>query len=377
MIKVVEVLEATAAGTRKHLKSLVAALPADEFDVRIVCSTRRDPTFVDDLRAFAAEGRRVIVLPMTRAAHPVLDSLACLRLHRILAQEPCDILHLHSSKAGFLGRLAAWGKHCKVIYSPHAFPFLQTSPLRPFYRLAERMNSARTDLLLAVGCAEADVALEGALFPPSKVQVLENALDVGELEREVARQPCIEAGGGSVVGFLGELRTQKDPFTLLDAADLLRERLPQVRFALPAWGPLLPAVRRRIRRLDLGARVQLVARNGVLLPYYHGLRLAVQCSLWEGLPYTLLEALALRVPVLGSDIPPVAELLRDVSPRLLFPPGRADVLAERIEEALALSGEERGTLVERGRARIERRHRLDAWGSRIREVYRSLAPLTA
>lgn len=379
MIKIVEVLEATASGTRKYLNALVAALPPGEFDVRIVCSTRRDPTYAEDIDHFRAQGRRVIVLPMTRAAHPILDPVACLRLRRILAREPCDVLHLHSAKAGFLGRLAAWEQRCKVIYSPHAFPFLQrtAAPLRALYRLAERLTSARTDLLLAVGSAEARLAVESALFPASKVRVLENAVDVAELEREVARQPRLGADGAPVVGFLGELRPQKDPLTFLAAARLLRERLPEVRYVMPAWGGLLPAVRRQIRRDRLGDRVELVPREGVLLPYYHGLSLAVQCSLWEGLPYTLLEALALRVPVVGSDIPPVAELLADVAPRFLFPPGRADRLADLIEESLGLSEPGRAALVERGRARIERHHLLENWGSGVRALYRSLAPPTA
>ena len=265
MIHVVEVLEATVGGTRKHLRYLVDALPPGEFDVTVVCSTKRDPTFACDIDHFRRSGRRVHVVPMVRAPHPYRDWASIRRLRTILKSAPCDVLHLHSSKAGWVGRLAAWDLGCKVVYSPHAFPFQQqcTAPVRRLYRFAERLTARRTDMLLAVSPAEGRLAVDSGLFESSRVRVVSNALSLPELDGEVARFPGVDERNGSFrIGFLGDLRRQKDPLTFLDAASILSERRRDAQFFLPEWGPMLPAVRRRLRRRPLAGRAPLVPRAG-------------------------------------------------------------------------------------------------------------------
>ncbi len=100
--------------------------------------------------------------------------------------------------------------------------------------------------------------------------------------------------------------------------------------------------------------------------------LGVQSSRWEGLPYTLLEALALGIPVVGSDIPPVADVLRSIDDDWVFPVGDDECLAERMLECLTLGVEQLGERTRRGRALVEERHAIEPWRSAMREFYRSL-----
>ncbi|MCP3915112.1 MAG: glycosyltransferase family 4 protein [bacterium] len=375
MIRVVEVLEATVGGTRKYLRALVEALAGDEFDVRVVCSTLRDPGYAEDIEHFEQLGARVLDLPMVRAPRPLADARSSVRLRRHLREEGCDVLHVHSAKAGWVGRIAGWGSDCQVVYTPHAFPFLQQGrwPTRPIYWFAERLVARRADVLLAVSRHEGAVAVESGLFPASRVRVLPNAVDPRAVAHEVADQPGADVPEGALlVGFLGDLREQKDPLTFVRAARRVLQRLPHVHFAVPCCGPLLADVERAIASSAEPRRFHVVRRHGSLLPYYRQMALGVQSSRWEGLPYTLLEALALGIPVVGSDIPPVADVLRSIDDDWVFPVGDDECLAERMLECLTLGVEQLGERTRRGRALVEERHAIEPWRSAMREFYRSL-----
>ncbi len=376
VIRVVQVLEATAGGTRRHLGELLAALPPDEFDVRLVCAARRDPSFREDMAGFLGRGVEVHELPMVRAPHPLWDPVAALRLRALLRARPCDILHLHSSKAGWLGRLAAWNLDCTVVYSPHGFAFLQRTPWPRawIFETAERLAARRTDVLLAVGRAEGALAVERGLCDPERLRVIPNAVDSDALEARVgARRSLPSAPAERVLGFIGELRPQKDPLVFLEALRILWDRGHPFRAVLPAQGSLLGAARRFLAGRRLTERIELIPPDGSLVPIYRRMDVAVLPSRWEGLPYALLDALALGVPVLGSDIAPIAEVLRPLDPRLLFRAGSAESLADQTAVLLSAPEDELRAIGERGKVLVRGDHDAAAWRRSIQDLYRSLA----
>lgn len=375
-IRVMQVLEATRDGTRRHLHELVAALSSSgDFEVHIVCAVRRDPTFHEDLEAYRRAGHRISVLPMTRGPHPVFDPASLWQLRRLLRRWPCQILHLHSAKAGFLGRLAACGLGGKptVIYSPHAFPFLQrvARPVRWVYEFLERILAPITDLVLAVSPAEGRLAMEMGLFPEHKIEVLPNALDLPQLDRRVGDlNPIPEPQGGRTFVLLGELRAQKDPHTFLAAARHLHQRRIPARFAVPARGQELDRVRRYLRLHHLESVVDLIPAENSFIALHRRTDIGVLPSLWEGLPYTALETLALGRPMIASSLPVFEDLLGPLDPRLLFPPGDRRALAERMELWAGLPSRELASVGERARQRVEAHHGMEVWGQQLRDLYR-------
>ncbi|MCP4560463.1 MAG: glycosyltransferase family 4 protein, partial [Bosea sp.] len=168
-------------------------------------------------------------------------------------------------------------------------------------------------------------------------------------------------------------RAQKDPFTFLEAARRLRDRRIPARFVLPARGVELGKVRRYLRRHRLESLVDLVTAETSLAAVYRRTAVAVLPSLWEGLPYALLDALALRRPVIASALPVFEDLLRPLDPRLLFPPGSSAALAERMELWARLPRRELESLGDRGRELVRRHHDFTAWQECLREIYRTAA----
>ncbi|MCZ6464981.1 MAG: glycosyltransferase [Proteobacteria bacterium] len=284
-----------------------------------------------------------------------------------------DVVHLHSAVAGWVGRLAARGLGCRVLYSPHAFPFLRdvTAPPRRVYEGAERVAARWTDLLVALSQAEARLAVELGLLPEERVSVLENAVDLPALESEVGPMPPIRSPEGQrVFGLVGALRAQKAPLLLLDAARRARAGGVRARYVLPSTGPDLARVKRAVREYGLHGIVDFAPAENGLAELYRRIDVGVLPSLWEGLPYTLLETTGLGRPLIASDLPVFQDFLRPLDARLLFQRGDAEALARCIALWAGLPSEVLEDVGRRGRSQVARDHALPEWANALQALYR-------
>lgn len=333
----------------------------------------REPRFWDDVAELRADGVGVHVLPMKRGLHPWSDLYCAHRLRRLVAG--CDIVHLHSAKAGWIGRLACLSLDCRVIYSPHCFPFEQqtSTPWGRLYLWAERRCARRTDLLLAVSHPEAELASRLVLEETNRIRVLENAVDLHRVELEIGSPRRPQGATPRIFGFLGELRRQKDPGTFLRAAvQACRDGSP-MRFALPDRGPLSGWARRFVRRERIQHLVDFVpVSSRSLAQLYRRIDVGALPSRWEGFPYTLLEAMGLGLPVIVSDLPVLERMLRPLNPDLLFTVGDAAGLASRIRQWSTASPQRVAALARRARQTVAAGHDSMTWGIRLRDIYRSL-----
>ena len=338
MLHIVHILEATIGGTRRHLRELVLGLDPAAFRVDVIVATRRDPDFARDLALFHARGIGVHVVEMQRRLAPFGDLLALIRLTRLLSRLQPDIVHAHSSKAGFLGRLAAHLAHVPTsIYTPHAFAFEITgAPLRRvLYRLLERIARHWTTYLVAVSNAERTAALSLG-YAPKQIALIPNGIATkNEEPRTKSNLP-----GVPMIGFIGRLCLQKGPDILLAAVPAILERVPQASIRLVGDGPW----HRRLMRLTAvapwGTQVSFagacdetgVARERTKFD------LMVMPSRWEGLSYALLDALQAGLPVVAADVGGVGDVAGDDGV-LLIPPERPDLLAAAVIRLLQTPAE--------------------------------------
>ena len=377
-IRILHVLEATAGGTRRHLRELVSSLPPASFHSSIACAVSRDPSFEDDIRDYRARGVDVHVVAMTRAPNPYRDVAACIRLRDIVRSTRCDVLHLHSAKAGLLGRIASLGTRCPVIYAPHAFSFLEPSLWGKLAWVVERALASRTTLLWAVSRAEAALAVARAGYSRDAVRIIPNTVDVEARVQGLGRPPGAASGQRRLrIGFLGALRAQKQPLLFLRAVRAMAQQ-PHAEGALPHFfmpnvGPLFEAARELVERHRLGDRVTFVDTTRSLEPLYREIDLGVLPSAYEGLPYALLDALARGTPVIGSNIPVFAETLGRVDERLLSSAEEPAALAATMALWASLPRSELLRAGATGRALVAAEYRSQDWVRAIAEMYEEVA----
>lgn len=235
---------------------------------------------------------------MTRAIHPLADTQAFFRLRRLLRELEPDVVHCHSSKAGFLGRFAAWSLGLPSLYTPHGYAFLRTDVnrfQRAGFRLAEWLATRAGVAVAACGREEYELAkrLSGC---NKRVFLIPNALAPEELDLVVAKDAvtyAVPAGSMVLVGTCGRISPQRAP-------DLFAELVATSGRGIHwVW---IGAVRDRD---DLPREVETTGwlSHEEALRHIAGLDIYVQTSRWEGLSYALIEAMAMGKPVVVSDIP--------------------------------------------------------------------------
>jgi glycosyltransferase involved in cell wall biosynthesis len=355
-IHVVEMLDATDGGTRTHLLQLLYGLDRARFKLTFIASCERNPAFRDDLARLRAAGVEVIEAPIVRPISPWRDVVALKRLTSILRGLDFDILHTHASKSGLLGRLAArlTGRRA-VVHTPHAFYFQgKRGVARGVFRAMEKMALPWTARLALLGPMQRELAVGELGARPEQCVVIENGVDV----RLFAPAPSpVEARRrlglpeqGPVIGTLTRFLPQKATDVLLRAWARVFQLLPECRGVVVGHEGDREGARDLARRLGIDDRILWVERTEEPWSFYHAMDLFMLASRYEGMPYTLLEAMACGLPVVATGIsgcievvePGAGELvpvedpvaLADAAAQLLQDPERARAMGRAAREVV-------------------------------------------
>lgn len=360
-LRVAQVMECTIGGTRRHIRELTSGLATCGVDVTLYASAVRDPTFREDLGAIAAAGARVVELPMVRAITPRLDFAQMLRLRGAFRAERFDVVHTHSSKAGALGRVAAClvSPRPRLVHTPHTFAFNFTAQFsankRRLFLGIERVLGRRTDALVHVSASEREEGLALGIVAPERAVVIENGIDASVYSRGARERVRREWGVGDdefVLGTVGLLNEAKGHGDLVDAAARLAPRLPRLRVMIVGEGDLRASLERRIAGHGLESVVRLLGYRRDVPDVMAGFDAFCLPSLWEGLPYVVLEAQAAGLATIVTDVNGSRDIVRADVTGLVTPKADPNALAGAIErlvadrslrDRLAVAGRERVT----------------------------------
>lgn len=377
--RIVQILEATTGGTRRHLSDLVTHLDTASFDITVICSTLRDPAFLEDIETYRSLGIEVIEVPMVRHISPLRDAKALVLILRHLRRRKPALVHTHSAKAGFLGRAAArLAAVPSVVHTPHVFPFQMAGGRlkKCFYFLIEAWAARWTDSIVCVCPTEKRVARRWHLAPEHKLRVIENGIDVAALEtltderRSIADQLGF-APGDPLVGMAGRFVLQKGQRDLVQAAAHVVGEFPDARFVLIGEGDLVSDVQGLIQRLDLGGNCFILPSRARLSSFYAALDVVVLPSLWEGLPYVLLEAMALEKAIVATTVGGIPDLISEGRTGLTVPPQDPEALARALCRLLS-NPALRDELGARAGRFVEKKYRLKGMVEQTAALYRTL-----
>ncbi|MFH2002782.1 MAG: glycosyltransferase family 4 protein [Planctomycetota bacterium] len=343
-LNIVQVMECTIGGTRRHIRELSSGLSMRGHSVTAVCSSVRDPTFMNDMEQMRQAGVKVVELPMLRAISPVTDTRHLLFLRRLLKQKPAfDLVHTHSSKAGVLGRVAGlWAGELPLVHTPHTFAFAFKGHFHPLKRalfmFIERFLGKRTSRMINVSGSEREEALGYGIITPDRISVVENGII-----QETFEQAALPEENARVfqdrtlsprLGTVGLLNAAKGHDILIQAFASLLKRFPHAGLAVVGEGALRPSLERLIHGLGLQGRVILAGYRTDIPSVLKELDLFVFPSLWEGMPYVVLEAMASGLPVVATDVNGSRDLVLPGQTGLIVPPSDSDALADACAEIL-------------------------------------------
>jgi glycosyltransferase involved in cell wall biosynthesis len=281
-----------------------------------------------------AAGVRTVEIPGFRHTLTPADPLVLWRLVRLVRRERFTVVHTHSGKGGFLGRVAA--RLCRtpvVVHTFHGFSFhpYMSRPRRTAYRWLERSTRRLTHRFLAVSPRVAQQAVEERLAPPGQVDVVPSAVDLGHLPERfdpAARRMLGVPRGTALIGTVGRIDTQKAPLDFVRTAAAIHARRPGTAFVMIGAGPLEGEVRRLAAELDV--QVILTGHRPDAARLVAGLDVFVITSLYEGLGRALTEALATARPVVATAVNGVPDLVEHGATGLLVAPADPDGAARAV-----------------------------------------------
>jgi glycosyltransferase involved in cell wall biosynthesis len=277
-------------------------------------------------------------LPVHRDPH-VSDFSAMRQIRsRSVFCRPFDIVHCHSTKAGLVGRLGMVGAGSRLVYTPHAMLTLDpglSRVKRAMVARLERFLGAIGDAVIAVSTEEKGHAISIGI-PERKLFVVPNGISLlpGFGLRETRERIRAAAGLKDTdvcIGFVGRLVPQKAPANLLRAFALLpRYSATSPHLLMVGGGPLLSTLQELSRALGIEERVKwLGERDGrTTMSAFDVFALP---SDYEGLPYVVLEAMSLGLPVLSTAVGGVGTLVREDQNGHIVPTQRPDLLASAID----------------------------------------------
>jgi glycosyltransferase involved in cell wall biosynthesis len=366
MLKVAQVITRIAPGGAANILAMLANGAAERYKVTVFSGPEdADEARLDSLRAL--HGVRIVVIPeLVRAISPASDFKAWKRLTRAFRSDGFDVVHTHTSKAGFLGRMAAAEAGvATIIHTPHGTIHTRNNkveglPRNPLgmwaLKEAEKLAGRHTTWLTALSEHERDVCVSLGLSRSDNTVVIPNGIDVDEFsaapkKRRSARKDLEVSTKEIVLLSLGRLSREKGVETLVEAFGAVAEAVPEARLIVAGDGPEKQRLLKTVAALDeAGKLVSFPGNVDNPVAAHAAADIFVMPSFYEGFGLSAVEAMASGTPVVASSVGGLPELLSHGKCGVLVRPGRADELAAAII-SLSRDSRERKRLAAAGRKR--------------------------
>jgi glycosyltransferase involved in cell wall biosynthesis len=286
-------------GVETYIREILVNIDKERFDIVMVCPYGQSINELCNSLSI-----RIYNVKMARGLNPFLDIKNIWQFRKIIHREKPDLLHVHSSKGGFLGRIVAKICSVKSVLTPNGPSYLSFTGLkRTLFFSLEVFAKPLTDRILAVSNSEAYRMQFEVGHKPQNIDVVLNSIEtdrplVKELQPYSPDRPFR-------IGTIARLTYQKNPLLFIEIARIVVERYPNVEFSILGGGEtdhLGQEVESLIRKYNLEDKVSILqwGHFSGSESFLMSLDTFMLTSIFEGLPFSLLEAMSLGIPCVVS-----------------------------------------------------------------------------
>lgn len=334
------------SGAQKISLEIFKGLPNEDYQKWVLFSEELNAGDREQCEnAFQEVGVKVIYSRNMKRSIGFKDIAATVEIYRLCRREKFDIVHTHSTKPGIIGRVAAT-MACvpMVIHTVHGLSFHKfvKFPLWQFYWACEMFASMFCDKIILVN------KYYSKYFGwfNQKVSTIYNGIDFAEL-------PQFEKNENAPLKilFVGRLDTQKDPITILHAAQIVLQKHPNVRFTLVGDGEKYEECKDFITQNNLQCNISLEGWRNNVAQYYATHDIFVAPSIYEAFGLMFVEAGYYRLPCVTTNVEGIPEVVEDNQTGLLSSPKDAHAMAANIIE-LVENKERRESMAEAAYERV-------------------------
>jgi glycosyltransferase involved in cell wall biosynthesis len=343
-IKVMHIIaRLNIGGAAIYVIQLAAALNHAGCEAQLVCGvvgkTEGDMRYIAD-----EQGLPLTIIPsLGREISPTGDLITLWRLWQLIRRERPDIVHTHTAKAGFVGRVAAWLAGVPIIihtFHGHVFAgYFGKRKTQVFLTLERLCAGISTRIVTLSQALKHELATVYNIAPEDKFDIIELGFDLDPLvnlptDRSAFRKQNNIPADVPLVGIVGRLVPVKNHELFFQVASLVAQQNPDVHFAIVGDGERRAELESLAHSLNLTDRVHFTGWIKDPAPVYAALSALVLCSKNEGLPVSLIEAMAAGVPAISTAVGGASDLLDDGRLGAVVPPEDPSALAQAILRAL-------------------------------------------
>ena len=349
----------------KKYKIMVACLPTGEFIEKIEGS-----------------GAQIKSVDMKNRFNPGV----ILQLSRLIKKEKVDIVHSQGARADFFARMAAKLGGTPIVVSTVPMPVdgFDINPIRKLiYKAFDLFSERFVDKFMVVSDALEKMMIEKHRIEPQRVVKIYNGVEKDEYgisDEEIVckgsrfRKKLSLGVNVPIVGAIGRLVWQKGFDCFIEAIPGVLKEFEEARFLIVGEGELKEKLRAKSKKLKVKNRLFFTGFRNDIKEILQSIDVLVMPSLLEGLPMILLEAMAMKKPIVATNIEGIMEVLESGRSGLLVPPGETKALADAIINMLTY----RDKALQMGLAArkvVEERFGVDIMVQKVEEVYDELLQL--
>ena len=291
-------------GAQVHVRDLAKKLNADGHNVSIIVG--ENGALVNQLKNENIEV--IIVEELIRDISPSKDLQAIIKIRKLIKKISPDIIGLHSSKAGIIGRLAAVGLRIPVVFTAHGWAFADGvgEKKRKFYVLIEKILAPLVDRIITVSKQDKELAVKYNVAPDSKQIVIHNGMP----DLEMVLHSSTENTNAQIkIISVARFSEQKDHETLL----LALSKIEQVNWLLTlvGKGPKIDLIKSYAHELKIDSNIEFLGERDDIISLLNESDIFTLITNWEGLPLSIIEAMRAGLPVVASNVGGVQELIDD------------------------------------------------------------------
>ncbi len=332
--------ETSLSGKRINSFMRSAIIAANQLGIEFTMACNTDMADKDGYKADCQEyGIEVKHVDFDRNPLSLKNRRAKKQLTQIMGEENYAFVHCNTPIGGMIGRICAHrAKVNSIIYEAHGFHFWKGAPIKNWllYYPVELLLSRYTDTLVTI--TKDDYELSKRMHAKECRLVHGVGIDLGKFEvrnkqdrnnelRSKLEIPC----GAKVIVSVGELNTNKNHGRVIRALASLRDE--SIHYVICGEGELKAEYEKLGQELGVSQRLHLMGYCSNVSDYYRMADLLVFPSLREGIPASIMEAMACGVPVIGSDIRGIRDIVQN--PECRFDPLNQDEITEKIIKSLA------------------------------------------
>jgi glycosyltransferase involved in cell wall biosynthesis len=293
-------------GAQKTTLSLLRHIDKKRYEVYLITSSRgylkEEACLLPGLEIF-------FINTLQRNVNIFNDVLSFFKIAVYLRRKRISIVHTHSSKAGIIGRWAAWLAGTRLIFhSVHGWPFyIEAGAIkRLLYKISEKLTSLITTRIIVVS----DADMKSGIKNVSKKQMKYIKIPYGIESTNFTFQSRPAKTDSTInVGFIACYKPQKAPFDFVEVAKLSVNKNKDIKFISAGDGILKHSVIEKVLTLGLGGNIKFLGWQDNIARVLYDIDILLLTSRWEGLPVIILEALASGIPVVATDVGGVSELV--------------------------------------------------------------------